>query len=67
MQCNYKKRSNSLSNIQEHFVYNIRCENNNKVYIGQSINPYKWFKQHMRKPPKKMKHDIDMNKIINNI
>ncbi len=48
-------------------MYNIRCENNNKVYIGKSINPYKWLKQHMRKPPKKMKHDIDMNKTINNI
>jgi hypothetical protein len=46
-------------------VYNIRCENNNKVYIGQHINPYKRFKQHMRKPPKKMKHDIDMRKTIN--
>jgi hypothetical protein len=65
MQCTYKKGSNSLNNIQEHFVYNIRCENNNKIYIGQSVDPYKWFKQHMRKPPKKMKHDIDMSKTIN--
>jgi hypothetical protein len=54
-----------LNNIQEHFVYNISCENNNKVYIGQSIDPYKPFKQHMRRPPKKMKHDIDMSKTIN--
>jgi len=46
-------------------VYNTRCENNNKVYIGQSINPYKWCKQHMRRPPKKMKHDFDMSKTIN--
>jgi hypothetical protein len=46
-------------------VYNIRCENNNKVYIGHNIDPYKQFKQHMCKPPKKMKHDIDMNKTIN--
>jgi predicted GIY-YIG superfamily endonuclease len=65
MQCTYKKRSNSLNNIQEHFVYNIRCENNNKVYIRQSIDPYKRFKQHMHRPPKKMKHDIDMIKTIN--
>ncbi len=42
---------------------NIRCENNNKLYIGQSIDPYKQFKQHMHRPHKK--HDIDMNKIIN--
>jgi hypothetical protein len=60
-----QKRGNFLNNIQEHFVYSIRCENNNKVYIGQSINPYKRFKQHMRRPPKKMKHDIDMSKTIN--
>jgi len=46
-------------------VYNTRCENNNKVYIGQSINPYKWCKQHMRRPPKKMTHDFDMSKTIN--
>jgi hypothetical protein len=46
-------------------VYNIRCEKNNKIYIGQNINLYKSFKQHMCKPPKKMKHDIDMNKTIN--
>jgi hypothetical protein len=46
-------------------VYNTRCENNNKVYIGQSINPYKWCKQHMRRPPEKMKHDFDMSKTIN--
>jgi hypothetical protein len=25
---------NSLNNKQEHCVYNIRCENNNKIYIG---------------------------------
>jgi len=54
-----------LNNIQEHFVYNISCENNNKAYIGESIDPYKRFKQHMRRPPKKMKHDIDMSKTIN--
>jgi hypothetical protein len=65
MQCAYKKGRNSLNNIQEHFVYNIRCENNNKIYIGQSTNPYKQFKQHIHKPPKKMKHDINMNKTIN--
>jgi hypothetical protein len=65
MQCTYKKRSNSLNNIQKHFVYNIKCEKNNKIYIGQSIDPYKRFKQHMRKPPKKMKHDINMSKTIN--
>jgi predicted GIY-YIG superfamily endonuclease len=46
-------------------LYKIRCENNNKIYIGHNIDPYKQFKQHMRKPPKKMKHDIDMNKTIN--
>ncbi len=46
-------------------MYNITCENNNKVYIGQNIDPYKWFKQHMRKPHKKMKHDIDISKTIN--
>jgi hypothetical protein len=40
-------------------MYNITCENNNKVYFGQNIDPYKWFKQHMRRPRKKMKHDID--------
>ncbi len=54
-----------MNNIQEHFVYNIRCENNNKIYIGQNINPYKRFKQHMRRLPKKMKHDIDMSKTTN--
>jgi hypothetical protein len=64
MQCTYKKGSNSLNNIQNHFVYNIKCENNNKIYIGWSIDPYKWFK-HLHRPPKKMKHDIDMNKTIN--
>jgi hypothetical protein len=64
MQCTYKKRSNFLSKIQKHFVYNIRCKNNNKLYIGQNTNPYKQFKQGMHKPPKKMKHDIDMNKTI---
>jgi hypothetical protein len=53
-----------LSKIQKHFVYNIRCKNNNKLYIGQNTNPYKQFKQGMHKPPKKMKHDIDMNKTI---
>ncbi len=53
-----------MSKIQKHFVYNIRCKNNNKLYIGQSIDPYKQFKQDMHKPPKKMKHDIDMNKTI---
>ncbi len=52
-------------NIQEHFVFSIRCENNNKVSIGQSGNPYKQFKQHIQRPPKKMKHDIDMSKTIN--
>ncbi len=46
-------------------MYNITCENNNKVYFGQNIDPYKRFKQHMRKPRKKMKHDIDMSKTIN--
>jgi len=45
-------------------MYNITCENNNKIYIGQNIDPYKWFKQHMHRPCKKMKHDIDMNKTI---
>jgi hypothetical protein len=35
-----------------------------KLYIGHNIDPYKWFKQHMHRPPKKMKHDIDMNKTI---
>jgi hypothetical protein len=65
MKCTYKKEIFSLNNTQKHFVYNIKCENNNKVYIGQNIDPYKWFKQHMHKPPKKMKHDIDMNKKIN--
>ncbi len=60
-----KKGRNSLNNIQEHFMYNITCENNNKIYIGQNINPYKRFKQHMRRPHKKMKHDIDMSKTIN--
>ncbi len=60
-----KKGRNSLNNIQEHFMYIITCENNNKVYIGQNINPYKRFKQHMRRPHKKMKHDIDMSKTIN--
>jgi hypothetical protein len=29
-----QKGSNSLNNIEEHFVYNIRCGKNNKVYIG---------------------------------
>jgi hypothetical protein len=65
MQCTYKKGSNSLNNIQEHFVYNIRCENNNKLYIRHNIDPYKQFKEHMSRPPKKMKHDVDMNKTIN--
>jgi predicted GIY-YIG superfamily endonuclease len=60
-----QKRSNALNNIQKHFVYNIRCENNNKLYIGQSIDPYKQFKQCMCRPFEKMKDDIDMKKIIN--
>ncbi len=46
-------------------MYGIWCENNNKVYIKHNTNPYKAFKQHMHRPPKKMKHDIDMNKTIN--
>ncbi len=46
-------------------MYNIRYENNNKIYIGQNIDPYKQFKQHVHRPLKKMKHDIDMNKKIN--
>jgi hypothetical protein len=54
-----------LNNIQEHFVYRVTCENNNKVYIGQSMDPYQRFKQHMHRPPKKMKHDIEMNKTVN--
>jgi hypothetical protein len=29
------------------------------------MDPYQRFKQHMHKPPKKMKHDIEMNKTIN--
>jgi predicted GIY-YIG superfamily endonuclease len=60
-----KKGKNSLNNIQEHFMYNITCENNNKVYIGQNIDPYKRFKQHMCRARKKMKHDIDISKTIN--
>ncbi len=60
-----KKGRNSLNNIQKHFMYSITCENNNKVYIGQNIVPYKWFKQHMHRPRKKMKHDINMSKTIN--
>jgi len=36
-----KKGRNSLNNVQKHFMYNITCENNNKVYIGQNIDPYK--------------------------
>jgi hypothetical protein len=59
-----QKREKLLGH-QEHFVYNIRCENNDKIYIGQNIDPYKWFKQHMHRPPKKMKHDIDMGTTIN--
>ncbi len=55
-----KKGSKSLNKIQKHVVYNIKCENNNKLYTRQSINPYKQFKQCMRRPPKKMKHDIDV-------
>ncbi len=54
-----------MYNIEEHFVYKVTCENNNKVYIGQNMNPYQWFKQHMHRPPKKMKHDIEINKTIN--
>jgi len=45
-----KKRSKSLNKIQEHFVYNIRYENNNEIYIAQNINPYIRFKQYMWKP-----------------
>jgi predicted GIY-YIG superfamily endonuclease len=60
-----KKGKNSLNNIQKHFMYNITCENNNKVYIGQNIDPYKQFKQHMCRARKKMKHDIDISKTIN--
>jgi hypothetical protein len=29
------------------------------------MDPYQRFKQHMHKSPKKMKHDIEMNKTIN--
>ncbi len=54
-----------MNNIKEHFVYSIGCENNNKVYIGHSMDPYKRYKQHMHRPLKKMKHDIDMIKTIN--
>jgi hypothetical protein len=45
-----KKRNKSLNKIQKHFVYNIRYENNNEIYITQNINPYKRFQQYMWKP-----------------
>jgi hypothetical protein len=35
---------------------NIGCENNNKIYI----DPMKWFKQHLCKPPK----NIHVNKLV---
>jgi predicted GIY-YIG superfamily endonuclease len=53
-----QKRDKLLKQHKEHFVYNIKCENNNKIYIGQNIDLYKWFKEHMGRPHMKMKHAL---------
>ncbi len=37
-----------------HHVNTITCKQNEKMYIGQSLKPKKWFKQHALNPPTKM-------------
>jgi hypothetical protein len=65
MQCTYKKGNNSLNKIQEHCVYiTLDVKRITKYTLGR-ISIYIKVLNNMRKPPKKMKHDIDMNKTIN--
>ena len=40
------------------FIYKIKCETNNKVYIGQSTNPKRRFNQHLNYN-KFIKDDVD--------
>jgi len=39
-------------------VYTITCKQNEKMYIGQSLNPTRRFKQHALNPPTKMIADV---------
>jgi hypothetical protein len=41
-----------------HHVYTITCKQNEKMYIGQSLNPTTRFKQHALNPPTKMIVDV---------
>jgi predicted GIY-YIG superfamily endonuclease len=50
-------------------VYTITCKQNEKMYIGQDLNPTKWFKQHALNPPTKMIADyidIDLQRNVLN-
>ena len=38
-------------------VYTITCVPNNRVYVGQSVDAKKRFKQHARQPPHRMRED----------
>ncbi|KAG0609149.1 hypothetical protein M758_8G161900 [Ceratodon purpureus] len=43
-------------------IYKITCTKNSRIYVGQSIDPKKRYRQHKYRPPSRMKLDVQKYK-----